>query len=392
MLASAELPHDFIQYWAVGRLLWTGENPYDAALQLREQRHAYPQRDIALMMWNPPPALALYAPWGLLPPWTAAVLWNGLQLVAVVAAAFLLVQVYAPSATVWWFLPLTLGFVGTWWLLFYGQNTGWILLGLAGFVWGQHRQRPLLAGCCGALTILKPHLLLAFGLLWLTDLAYKGRPRMTVLAGLGLVAATTGLALGRDPAILTHFIQALQTPSPYAIPLASWMLPTASYWLRIWLVPDSFLFQFVPAVITSVVLLVWKLKQGSGWSWPETLPLVVAVSVLTTGYGGWIFDLPVLLVPVIAIAARLLRWGYGTAFFLVTIWQLSVTLTSLYFSATLHGFWWVAPAVLGPAVLLPFLGLQAGSSSPPGSTNACPVAHPETVHSVEWSKSSLGPR
>src|SRR5205823_5544679 len=77
------IPKDFLEYWASGRLSLRGENPYDPATLLAEQRTADPDRPEAVMMWNPPPALALYAPLGWLSPRWAALLWIGAQLLAV---------------------------------------------------------------------------------------------------------------------------------------------------------------------------------------------------------------------------------------------------------------------------------------------------------------------
>ncbi|MBA2225344.1 glycosyltransferase family 87 protein [Thermogemmata fonticola] len=351
---SPELPKDFVQYWAVGRLVLEGENPYAPALQLREQQHVYPERDIALMMWNPPPALPLYAPWGLLPARLAAWLWNGLQLGAVLAASFLLVRVYASDSAWWWFLPLSLGFAGTVWLLLYGQNTGWILFGLAGFAWGQHRGQPWLAGCCGALTVLKPHLLVGFGLVWIWDVWHRGQRRIALLAGVAAVLLATALAHLSDPQVLPHYLTALREPSPYAVSPKDWMLPTASYWLRHYLAPESMAWQFLPSILAALALLLWRLRWGEKWSWPQALPIVVAVSVLTTGYGGWIFDLPVLLVSLIALAARMYQVRPMLLVYL-TVWQFLVTWATFVYGYTLHGFWWVAPAVLGPCLFLPFL-------------------------------------
>src|SRR5262245_47955557 len=72
-----KLPKDFPEYWAAGRLNLRGENPYDPARLLAAQQTADPGRRDAVMMWNPPPSLAVYMPLGLLAaPW-ASLLWVG---------------------------------------------------------------------------------------------------------------------------------------------------------------------------------------------------------------------------------------------------------------------------------------------------------------------------
>ena len=360
-IMSSELPKDFVQYWAVGRLLLAGENPYDPALQLREERQVYPDRETALMMWNPPPALPLYAPWGLLAPKPAALLWNGGQLLGILMASYLLVRIYAEGQSWWLFLPMSLGFAGTVWLLFYGQNTGWILLGLAGFLWGQQRNRPWLAGCFGALTVLKPHLLLGFGLVWLADWCYCGRPRTALLAGVITVLLATALAHIGDPWVVQHYLIALREPSSFVILPKDWVLPAASYWLRLYMAPQSMMVQFLPSILVSLAMLVWRVWCGKRWSWTQRLPVLIAVSFLTTGYGGWIFDLPVLLVPLIALAARMMREKPILLVYL-TLWQFLITWATLAFAAGLHAFWWVAPATLLPTLFLPFLRPAPASS------------------------------
>jgi hypothetical protein len=76
------------------------------------------------------------------------------------------------------------------------------------------------------------------------------------------------------------------------------------------------------------------------------MPLVVAVSVLATPYGGWIFDLPVLLVPVVWCAGRLAvaeRWRLLAAFL---VGQIAVTAVSFATPGALQNYAWVAPASL----------------------------------------------
>src|SRR5262245_28491691 len=91
------VPKDFPEYWASGRLNLRGDNPYDPAALLAEQRLADPDRPTAVMMWNPPPALAVYMPLGAMPFRHAGLLWIGLQLLAVMVASDLLWRAYAPG-------------------------------------------------------------------------------------------------------------------------------------------------------------------------------------------------------------------------------------------------------------------------------------------------------
>lgn len=346
-----KLPKDFPEYWAAGRLNLRGENPYDPARLLAEQRAADPGRRDAVMMWNPPPSLAVYMPLGLLPaPW-ASLLWVGVQFGAVVLACDLLWREYGTGRR--WLGAVTgLAFVGTWWVVAYGQNTGFLVLGLAGFLHFARRNRPLAAGACAALTALKPHLLAGFGVLLIAD-AVTRKGRVALAAGVGVVGLSLGLAVLANPGVVGQFAAAVRDPGPDAVPLRGWTLPVPSFWLRVSVDPDAFWIQFVPCAVACLALVVWRVRAGDRWDWSRAMPVVVAASVLTTPYGGWIFDLPVLLVPVVWCAARLAsagRLGLLAAFLLG---QAVVNAVSFATPGALHAYWWVAPAALALCVLGP---------------------------------------
>jgi hypothetical protein len=343
------LPKDFLEYWAAGRLNLRGENPYDPQKLLAEQQTVQPDRRGAVMMWNPPPSLALYMPLGLLPAKWASLLWVVTQFAAVMLACFLLAKEYAPGR--WWLAPVV-GFtcVGTWWVVTYGQNTGLLVLGLAGFLHFTQREKPLAAGACAALTALKPHLLAGFGVVLIID-ALTRRGRITLAAGIGVIAVSLGIALGTNQAVLWQFFAALREPGPGAVALHDWTLPVPAYWLRMEVAPTNFLVQFLPSALACLGLAAWRILAGSAWDWKRALPAIVALSLLTTPYGGWIFDLPVLLVPAMWCAACLAsasRWGLLGVFL---AGQLAIVVVTFATPGALHAYWWVAPAALALCLL-----------------------------------------
>lgn len=337
------IPKDFLEYWASARLTLHGENPYDPVLLLAEQKLADPDRREAVMMWNPPPAIALYAPLTIVPVRWAALLWICAQLLAVMIACDLLWRVYAPDRSRWIAQVVGVSFVGTWWMVAYGQNTGFLVLGLAGYLHFIRKDRPLAAGAFAAFTALKPHLLAGFGVLLIADVVAR-RGRIGLAAGVGVIALSLGFVLSMDQQVIGQFAAAIRDPGPDAIPLHAWTLPVPSYWLRMRVAQDQFWVQFVPCVVACLALTVWRLTEGARWNWGRALPVAVAVSVLTTPYGGWVFDLPVLLVPVIWCAARLMKQPLLSAAFLAG--QVAVTIISFATPGGLHEYWWVAPAVL----------------------------------------------
>ncbi len=344
-----QVPKDFSEYWAAGRLNLRGENPYDPEKLLAEQRINEPDRSEALMMWNPPPALALYMPLGLFPFRLASLIWIGIQLLAVLLSCDLLWREYRSKDKRWLAGLVGVMFVGTWWMVSFGQNAGFLLLGMVGFLHFNRRGRPFAAGACAALTALKPHLLLGFGILLLVD-AVSRRGRLALLAGGSVIALSLGFALLANPKVIEQYLSATRNPSPGAVALHDWVLPVPAYWLRMTIDPESFWLQFLPCVAGCGVLLIWRIRCWKKWDWAQALPWVVAVSVLTTPY-GWIFDFPVLLVPVISVASRLLgaRQWFLLAIFLIG--QLAVTAVSMAIVCQLHEVWWVAPSVLALCLL-----------------------------------------
>jgi hypothetical protein len=281
-------------------------------------------------------------PLGALSPQPATLLWIGLQLAAVVASCFLLWRIYRGPDGLKWLAPLLgLTFAPVVWMVLWGQNTGFVLLGLAGFLYFRQVDRPALAGACASLTALKPHLLAPFGLLLVLD-AVTRRGRIALLSGGAAIALGLGLALLANPDVLSEYRQAVRDPGQEAEALDAWVLPVASYWLRIEL-GLGFWVQFVPCLLVCLGLAVHRLTRGSDWNWRDQLPTVIWFSVLATPYGGWIFDLTVLLVPLIALAARLVP----RALIILFLGHLTITSITLAFTFTLPGFWWVPFSVLG---------------------------------------------
>jgi hypothetical protein len=230
-----------------------------------------------------------------------------------------------------------------------------MLLGLAGFVNFTKKEKPLAAGTCAALTALKPHLLAVFGVLLVADIAAR-RGRVSLVAGSAVIAVALGVALVANPTVLSQFVEAARHPAEGATPLSGWALPVPAYWLRMWLAPNHFWVQFLPCAVACAGFLAYRVWKAAAWDWSRELPLVVAVSVLTTPYGGWIFDLPVLLVPVVRAAAQLVSTGRGATAVAFVVGQSAVTAASFAWPGGLHGYWWVAPAALAlcvPAVVRP---------------------------------------
>ena len=347
-------PKDFVEYWAAARVALEGGNPYHGDALLPWQRVAAhePDRHEAVMMWNPPWTLPVYFPLAWLEPRTAQFAWLTLQTGLIVVSAILLWKLYGgPREHVGAALLIALTFYATLWTIKYGQNTGLLLFGLAGFAYFDAKNRPVLAGACAALTALKPHLLAVFGVLLVLNVL---RPRgvLTLVSGVAVIAMGLVIALAVNADVLDQYLAALRRPkTESSVPLHLWQLPQGAYYLRMALVPHdpqgrSFWIQFVPCILACGVYATVFLRRRKSWNWSAELPAIIWVSVLTAPYGGWIFDLLVLLVPVIQAAVWLAHMGRPGSIRLFAACHLVLTAATFTFVRFLDDFWWVAPCSL----------------------------------------------
>ncbi|MBL8795805.1 MAG: DUF2029 domain-containing protein [Planctomycetia bacterium] len=318
---------DFVEYWAAGRLHLQGGDPY-AIEQLLPLQHQAGRTDLVypIQMFNPPWTLPLVVPFGLLPARPAHLLWLCLQLAAVVWSADRLWLLFggAPEQRfVAWLIAL--GFAPTLITLRMGQISGWLLFSVAAFLVCQRRGQDFLSGAALSLASIKPHLL------WLVAVAVlvwavRERRWPVLRGGLGALAAATGAALACNSDVWRQYGDMLREHPPKAS-----LSPTIGGWLRDYLGADLFWLQFLPLAL-GLAWFAWHwMRQREVWDWTEQLPLLLLVSCLTASYGGWPFDLVVLLVPVIQVAvwavqAPSLRFRMACllTFLVVTTGQLAI--------------------------------------------------------------------
>jgi hypothetical protein len=381
-------PLDFVEYWSAARVHARGGDPYDGAQLLPHQREAAgdPSKTEATMLWTPPWTLPLYTPFGYLEPRAAHLAWLTVQVGCVLLSAWLLWRVYAPPAPAAWSRRLVWGsvpflaaalFAPVWWLVWYGQNTGFVLLGVAGFVYLKSRGRPTTAGGVAALTAIKPHLLALFGLALVLDAATRSG-RRALLGGVAVIAVGAGLALLPDPDVFRQFADALRRPrTTETTPLSHWQVPTPGYLLREAVAGDRlaadagalFWVQFVPLAVGVVALLPYLWARRRTWDWTVETPRLVFASVLAAPYGAWMFDLTVLLVPVLASLARMARSPRLVPVTAVAGMYLLQSVASVVPPDRyrqwvgelpyLHHFWWFAPVVLVWCVVVTLLARPA---------------------------------
>jgi hypothetical protein len=347
----APLPlKDFVEYWSAGDVFVNGGNPYDPeALSASLTNALGEEHSHTTMMWNPPWTLPLTAPFAMLPIRLAHILWVGLQLTLVIASANMLWRAYGGSNEPGpWFRAAVLLFPPTVFLLVYGQIGALCLFGVAGFLYFMDRDRPMPAGLCVALTAIKPHLLFAFGLYLLLEALVSRRDRIAFLSGAIAVVATAAGAWRINPNVYADYWAAMSAPPGTSgfVSVQEWRLPLGSYWLRMNFAPDHFWVQFLPAaVVVAGTFVYWKRAPGQR-DWLRVTPVLVLASLLAAPYGGWLFDLVLLFVPIVHVVLGLSAEAGRRVLAVITALNLVVLVGMPAIGAlALEQYMWFTPAV-----------------------------------------------
>ncbi len=335
--------HDFVEYWVAGRLNVHGENPYDVD-RVQELEREVGREAEAILMWNPPWTLPLVMPLGLLECRAAHFLWLAVLLAVVVWSADALWKLYGgasehgPLVCI-----LAFTFVPTLVALKVGQISPLVLLGAVLFVVLWKRNYHGLAGAALLLLAIKPHLSYLF---WIALLVWcVTQRRWRVLAG-GLSAgvASVGLALYFNPAVLSQYWDALAHRPP-----AQYRSPTLGMVLRLLLGEDQFRLQFLSLIPGLLWLPIYGWRHRNAWDWSERMPMLLFVSLLTAPYGAWLFDLVLLLIPLIqvlaAVRASERAATRSAAACLYLLFNVAVA-AQLSHSAEYFAFVWMTPALL----------------------------------------------
>jgi Glycosyltransferase family 87 len=350
MLAAlpVTLPHgDFDEYWAAGRLNAGGMNPYDAAAMLQEQRlNGWPEPR-PVMMYNPPWTLALAMPVAQLDLQHARSLWLLAQILICLWCAS---RVWAQNGgapqyevRIWCLALLWMPTVSA---LRMGQISPLVLLGLVGFVWSLEKRRDLTAGVFFALTAVKPQLVALIWVGWLLWTIREGRWKVMLGTAAALGGATL-VAVAANPPVFSQYLHLMSTQPP----ILDFESPNIATLIRVVLTAvfgTGTWPQYVPtAVGAGIVAWFWSRRHRT-WDWAAELPWLVSLSCMATSYGGWTFDLLILLVPIIATAAVVARVGNGALTAAAAALFLGVTLGSFAMLVARYPeamYLWVTPVV-----------------------------------------------
>lgn len=341
LATAADVPfrNDFAAYWPVGRLLLSGQNPYDpAAIEAL-------QRSVGDMLGGD--SVVRYAPWALVPllPFAALpyvpgwYLWIAVQILLVGASSVWLWRLLGGSGRPGLPLAVAFGFPAGLIAGLGGQIGGILLFGVSLFLWSVLRRRDVLAGVCLGLLTTKPHLFLPLGLVVLLWAVRERRWKIPVSSVLYLAGAST-VAVTLRPSVFSDFLVFLQSDGvTWQRPLslgtaASGMLPVQAPWLT-----------WVPAVVVTLLVISTWLRFADRFDWLRHIPLILALGLISAPY-LLVHDLVLLVPALLLIALYLVRWGTARARWLavllfavtsVGVWLEQVTLPSL--SVQL----WIAP-------------------------------------------------
>jgi hypothetical protein len=277
---------DFVEYWASGHQLAHHGNPYDSDAVLKLERSAgFPSGVPTLVMGNPPSALLLVLPLGILSPLAGELLWELLLLASlVISVQMVWVMNRSPKNLLH---LLGYSFAPALSCLLAGQVSLFILLGLVLFLrW--HRSHPFLAGASLWLCLLKPHLFLPFGVVLLVWIIFTRNYR--IVAGTAFaVAASSALVTILDPQVWTQYAQMMKGARIDRV-----LMPCVGSLLRFYVPPHTLWLQCLPAGLGCLWAVAYFLKRRDAWNWIENGSLLMLVSVFVAPY-TWFMDQAVLI-------------------------------------------------------------------------------------------------
>ena len=278
--------NDFAFYWTAAKLVLDGKNPYSPReTSDLQNRLSFPGKG-RLVMLNPPWALPLVAPFGLVSFATGKSAWLLIGLALIFIAVHWLWDLYGGVENRWigWlvaatFLPVAI-------VLAIGQMGPLILFGLAGYLRFESARQDYAAGAFLFLAALKPHLVF---LLWIALLlcALYQRRWKPVAAFLATLVIASFLAVLIDPRVFSQYAGLLGAEK-----VVFQETPTLGGVLRH--VSGFPPMQFLPIAVAAFWFAFYWMRWRASWVWRHRLPSLLLVSMAATSY-AYFFDQVVLL-------------------------------------------------------------------------------------------------
>jgi len=272
---------DFVVYWATGQQLVHHANPYDVNAMMQIERGAgLPGQYGVLFMRNPPWALPLTLPLGLIGVRLGALLWSLTLLACLLVSVRMVWQMHGCPSKLLNFLGYS--FAPALVCLIVGQTSLFALVGFVLFL-RLHGTRPFLAGMSLWLCALKPHLFLAFGVVLLAWVVVSGCYKI-LLGAAAALAASCAAAWWIDPTAWTDYGRMMRT---YGI--EEEFIPCWSVVLRLWTSPQIIWLQYLLPAVGCCWAVVYFWKRRRTWDWLKDGSLLMLVSILAAPY-CWLFD------------------------------------------------------------------------------------------------------
>lgn len=301
---------DYIEYWASARLLVHHTDPYSPVDVLALEKSQGFRSHRPIIMLNPPWALFLIAPLGLVGLRTGLFLWTVATALCVVGSVWLLRAPSENRAFAYVFAPA----IAT---VFMGQSSTFLLLGFTLFL-TLHRNHPFFAGASLLLMAIKPHLFFVFWFVLLVDCISTSRYTI-ILGGIAALALSSLLSMSFDLRIWQHYITMFR-----GYKIQQGFLPTASMLFRILIDVHAFWLLFVPSAIATAWGIRYYTKNKNQWDWRRHGMLLMIVTVFASPY-GYFTDEAVLL-PSILYALSFRKQSKHAAWTLLAINTIAIAL------------------------------------------------------------------
>lgn len=218
---------DFKQYYTTSRLIIEGQNPYDYERAGVIQRALGENKEIQIP-YGPPTSLLPFIPLGWVDFLTAIQIQFVLNVTMLVVSCFLwgmmlfphqpLMPILSTSAVVAWIPCLS--------LFGMGHVTSWTLLGFTLWCFFMKKEKPTLAGCCLALSIIKPHLALGL-IIYAFIVGWRQRNWRMMISLVGTVAVMIIAMWIIRPSVWGEYFSSLKHSNP-----TQWFNATLDGWGR----------------------------------------------------------------------------------------------------------------------------------------------------------------
>jgi len=347
---------DFLVYWTASHLFTSHLNPYSLPLTLQLQRAAGSNYQIPVVFLCPPWTLTFFGPLGYAHSYMLAwIVWFLILTAAMAVSSRILMDLYFGSLMIpeisypanyrylfaFTFYPALLALKMT-------QISPLILLGLAGFLYFEKKNRAWLAGASLSMAVLKPHLVL---LVYLVVLLRKEWRQLAVVSF--VTTLLTGVAVYQDPLIFKEYWEVMNGPYPKLVNTGMFAGVRSLFPGN-----NSYPLQFVPPLIGLIWFVSYWRKYGKNWCWVKRMPVLTLASFFAAPY-GFVHDQTILMIPITMLAASDAEKHGKISFQALVIYTALngvVLLLTMLFSP-----WCIVPVPIALAILLYYRSEQRTS-------------------------------